>query len=227
MKKGLQKKATKFQAKDFDAETRIVSGYASVFNNEDSDNDVILKGSYSKSIKEWGPEGQDRIKLVAQHDISKPVANIIELKEDEHGLYIKALFGTHTDGEDYYRMTKEGIVNEFSVGFVPVEKEINDKGGYDISNIKLYEVSMVTVAANDAAVVTDVKNDDVMKLVKQVEDKKLQFKLEHEVQKLMNDSQETTTETEAEDTSQASSTQDVVEPTLAEELNKLFNNPKT
>ena len=224
--KGLQQKTSKFTVKDFDDTTRMVKGYASVFNNTDSDDDVILKGSYNKSIKEWGPEGKDRIKLVAQHDISQPVARITELKEDSNGLFMEAKFGTHTLGEDYYRMTKEGIINEFSVGFVPIEKQENDKGGYDISNIKLYEVSMVTVAANDEAVVTDVKSNDALKLVKQVGDDKLQFKLEREILRLMSEKQEITTETESDGSSKDSSEQEIVEPTLAEELNKIFNNPK-
>ena len=224
--KGLQQKTSKFEVKDFDDTTRMVKGYASVFNNTDSDDDVILKGSYNKSIKEWGPEGKDRIKLVAQHDISRPVARITELKEDSNGLYMEASFGSHTLGDDYYRMTKEGIINEFSVGFVPIEKKENDKGGYDISNIKLYEVSMVTIAANDQAVVTDVKANDALKLVKQVGDDKLQFKLEREILRLMSEKQEITTETESDGSSKDSSEQEIVEPTLAEELNKIFNNPK-
>ena len=219
---GLQHKSSKFQVKDFDDDTRIVKAYASVFNNSDSDNDVIKPGSYKKSIKEWGPEGKDRIKLVAQHDIKRPVARITSLKEDENGLYMEAKFGTHSDGEDYYRMTKEGIVNEISVGFIPVEKEANDKDGFDITNIKLYEVSMVTIAANDRAVVTDVKSADIMNLVKQVKDTELQFTLEKEVLKWRNEPQETTTETVAE----ATSGQDVVKEDALDldVLNKLFNN---
>ena len=84
-------------------------------------------------------------------------------------------------------MAAEGIINEFSVGFVPVQKEENEKGGYDITEIKLYEVSMVTVAANDEAVVTEVKELDPLKLVKQVEDEELKHKLEMEILKLMPD----------------------------------------
>ena len=92
---GLLQKASKFQVKDFDDETRMVKGYASVFSNLDSDSDVIHKGAFTKSVKEWGPEGKDRIKLVAQHDISRPIANLVVMKEDVNGLYIEAKFGTH------------------------------------------------------------------------------------------------------------------------------------
>ena len=173
-------KTSKFTVKDSDDDSRIVKGYASVFNNLDSDMDVIKKGAFTKTIKEWGPEGKGRVKLVAQHNIGKPVARIMELKEDEHGLYMEAKFGTHRDGEDYYRMAKEGIINEFSVGFTGEEYTENSKGGYDFNDIKLYEVSMVTFAANDQAVVTGVKNEDPMGLIKQIEDKELAFKLERE-----------------------------------------------
>ena len=195
---GLIHKASKFQVKESDDDKRTVKGYASVFSNVDSDMDVIFKGSFNKTIKERGPEGKDRVKLVAQHDMSRPVAVIEVLKEDAHGLYMEAKFGTHRDGEDYYRMAKEGIINEFSVGFVPVQKAANTKGGYDITEIKLYEVSMVTVAANDEAIVTGVKSADPMKLIKQVKDKDLAFELEKEFLRMLSKTHEITTEPETE-----------------------------
>jgi len=80
--------------------------------------------------------------------------------------------------------------------YVPVKKMENQAGGYDISEIKLYEVSMVTVAANDEAYVTEVKSEDVLKLIKQVENEDLREKLEYEVLKLSADTQQTTTQAE-------------------------------
>ena len=216
--KGLIQKASKFTIKETDDDSRIIKGYASVFGNLDSDSDVIKKGAFNRSIKEWGPEGQDRIKLVAQHDISRPVARITTLKEDSNGLYMEAKFGTHRDGQDYYAMAKDGIINEFSVGFQAIEKDDNEKGGYDITNIKLYEVSMVTIAANDEAVVTEVKSADPLKLVKQVEDKDLAFKLEKEYLRLMG-TQETTTETVAKE---ATPEQEVEQKSIAEQLLTLY-----
>ena len=221
---GLIRKRSKFQVKDFDDESRIVKGYASVFSNLDSDNDVIQKGAFTKSVSEWGPTGRDAIKLCMQHKMDRPVAKMLELSEDENGLYMEAKFGTHRDGEDYYRLAKEGIINEFSVGFVPIKKEVNSADGLDMTEVKLYEVSMVTVAANDEAVVTSVKSNNIMKLVKQVDDENLQFKLEREILMLMSDKQETDTKAESEtDKSPEDSLKPTVaEPTLAEELNKLF-----
>ena len=219
-------KTSKFQVKESDDDKMTIKAYGSVFGNEDSDSDVIFKGAYKKSINEWGPEGKDRIKLVAQHDISRPIAKITSMKEDDYGLLIEAKFGDWTDSKDYYEMMKAGVINELSVGFVPVQKEENDLGGYDIKEIKLFEISAVTVAANDKAVVTDVKSSNPLKLVKQVEDEGLRFKLEHELLKLMSQTQETTTVAESSvDVAKKDSLEPVVEKdTLEEDLLKLFKN---
>ena len=192
--KGLQQKTSKFVVKDFDDTTRIVKGYASVFSNTDSDKDVIQKGAFKRSIKALGPDGADRIKLLAQHKLDRPIGKMVVLNEDSNGLYMEAKFGTHRDGDDYYKMAKEGIINEFSVGFETIQKEANDIGGNDISEIKLWEVSMVTIAANDRAVVTDVKSNTFSTLVKQIEDEDLKFKLEKEHLRELTKSNETTTQ---------------------------------
>lgn len=196
---GLIRKTAKFVVKNFDDNERIVRGYGAFYGNEDSDGDIIHQGAFARSLKEWGPKGEDRIKLCAQHDMYRPIAKMIHMKEDDKGLYIEARFGTHQDGEDYYRMAKEGIINEFSVGFMSLKDEpiAEEKPGRHIYQGKLYEVSMVTIAANNRAVVTDVKEDkDPLKLAKQVEDKDLRFKLELELLRLMSKSQETSTQAE-------------------------------
>ena len=197
----IHKNAT-FITKAVDNEKRIVKGYASVFGNLDSDKDRLMKGAFIRSIKEWGPEGQNRIKLVSQHNINKPVAKITMLKEDGKGLYMEAKFGTHQDGDDHYRMVKEGILTEFSIGFVGTEKEENQKGGLDFKEVKLYEVSLVTVAANDEALVTGYKSEKtniqriegIVKLAKSIEDKDKGFLIEKHALSLLTEAQDTANE---------------------------------
>ena len=183
---GLIHKASRFEVKESNDDARTVKGYASYFGNLDTDMDVIKKGAFKKTIKE-GPFKDGLVKLWAQHKMDKPIGVIKNLYEDEKGLVIEATFGTHRDGEDYYRMTKEGIIDRFSVGFQKIQGDRNEKGGYDITEIKLWEVSMVTIPANQEAKVTDVKSahiDNTEVLIKQVEDKELAFKLQHELLKL-------------------------------------------
>lgn len=155
-------KSAAFELEGGDEKQRMVKGYASVFGNLDSDSDTIQKGAFKRTIKAWGPDGANRIKLVSQHNISEPVGKITMLKEDDNGLYMEAQFGTHTAGEDHYRMVKEGILTEFSIGFTSSDYDDNDDGGYNFKEIKLYEVSLVTVASNDEALVTGVKTEDIV-----------------------------------------------------------------
>ena len=213
-------KAAQLEIKAVNEETRTVKGYASVFNNVDSDSDRLVKGAFNRTIKSWGPDGKNRIKLVSQHNIGKPVAKIDDLYEDEKGLYMEATFGTHQDGEDHYKMVKEGILTEFSIGFVPTQEEKNDEGGRNFKEVKLYEVSLVTVAANDEALVTDVKSDDALKLVKQIDNDDLAFKLETEILKLMSTETKETTTQPAEEA--LDPVVEVKEDNLLTDLNKLF-----
>ena len=194
---GLQTKAGKFKVAEYDDDSMTIKAYGAVFNNVDSDLDIIQKGAFTRSIKEWGPEGKDRIKLIAQHDLNRPIARITEMKEDAKGLYIEAKFGDWTDSKDYYAMAKAGAVNELSIGYKVLDSEDNEHGGRDLKQIKLYEISMVTVASNDEAVIMDVKSMDPLKLVDQIEDKDLAFKLEHEILKLQSKAEEATIETES------------------------------
>jgi HK97 family phage prohead protease len=46
----------------------------------------------------------------------------------------------------------QGIINAASVGFIPLQVEPNDQGGYDISRWKLLEFSLVPIPANPEAV---------------------------------------------------------------------------
>lgn len=207
MKNGMLYKAALIEVKAYDDEKREVQGYASVFSNLDSDSDRLMKGSFNRTIKSRGPAGKQRIKLVSQHDIKTPVGRIDELVEDEKGLRMKAVFGTHQAGEDHYRMVKEGILTEFSIGFVPTREEKNDDGGRDFTEVKLYEVSLVTVAANDEALVTSVKSesiqtpdtilDSMLTLVKELDNEDVAFKLERDIYTMKSLVPETTTQPES------------------------------
>ena len=50
---------------DMDDEKGVVKGYASTFNNVDSDNDIITKGAYTKTLQ----ENSERIAFLYQHNI--------------------------------------------------------------------------------------------------------------------------------------------------------------
>jgi HK97 family phage prohead protease len=147
---------------DADEKAGIIKGYGSYFGNKDSDNDVITKGAYKKTIAENG----DRVKYLYQHDMNQPIGKMTELYEDDKGLVFVAEIAKTQLGNDVVQLMKSGVITENSVGIMPIQK--NNKGDYrEITEVKLYEISAVTLAANDQAKILDVKgNVDVEKLSK-------------------------------------------------------------
>tara|TARA_R110000796_G_scaffold94402_2_gene199180 strand:- start:175 stop:843 length:669 start_codon:yes stop_codon:yes gene_type:complete len=140
------------QVIDYDEKNGIVKGYGSYFDNKDSDQDIIRKGAYLKTIQENG----ERVKYLYQHDMMQPIGKMKELYEDAKGLVFVAEIPKTQLGNDVMELMKAGVITENSVGIMPIVKE--NKGDYrEIREVKLYEISAVTLAANDQAKILDVK----------------------------------------------------------------------
>lgn len=147
---------------DYDEKNSIVKGYGSYFGNKDSDNDIIMRGAYQKTIQENG----NRVKYLYQHNMMQPIGKMKELYEDDKGLVFVAEVPRTSLGKDVIELMKAGVITENSVGILPIQKE--DKGDYrELREVKLFEISAVTMAANDQAQIMDVKGshnlDDVYK----------------------------------------------------------------
>lgn len=147
---------------DADEKMGIVKGYGSVFGNVDSDGDIITKGAYTKTISENG----NRVKYLYQHDMDKPIGKMIHLEEDAKGLVFEAQVPKTQLGKDVIELMKAGVISENSVGILPLQKRMN--GEYrELTEVKLFEISAVTLAANDQAMILDVKgNVDLEKVTK-------------------------------------------------------------
>ena len=137
---------------DIDEKNSLVKGYGSYFDNKDSDNDIIRRGAYQKTIQENG----HRVKYLYQHNMMQPIGKMKELYEDDKGLVFVAEVPKTSLGKDVIELMKAGVITENSVGILPINKE--DKGEYrEIQEVKLFEISAVTLAANDQAKIMDVK----------------------------------------------------------------------
>ena len=155
MKNILFKQAPMGELIDMDDKAGIVKGYASVFNNVDSDGDIIRKGAYLKTIEENGY----RVKYLYQHEMDKPIGKMRMLEEDDKGLMFEAEIAKTTLGKDVMELIKAGVITENSVGIMPIRKEMNSDNKREIYEVKLYEVSAVTLAANDEAKIMDHKGN--------------------------------------------------------------------
>lgn len=150
------------QFKDADAKKGIVTGYFSNFNTVDSDGDIIRPGAYAKTIKENGPaSSKPRIKHLLNHDSQHPLGRLLELKEDETGLYYESQVGTHDEGVNFIKMVESGLISEHSVGFKTIKESKLKDGTNEITEIKLWEGSSLTAwGANQYTPLTGMKSED-------------------------------------------------------------------
>lgn len=135
----------------------IIEGYGAVFGNIDSYGDIIEKGAFANTLN----ERKDRIAFAYQHDIWNPIGKIIEIKEDDKGLWLKVMLSSAE--KDIQTKVKEGILQELSIGYreVNARRETRDEKEVNVvSEIKLYEISLVTVAANPLARIEGMKGEE-------------------------------------------------------------------
>ncbi|WIA55190.1 HK97 family phage prohead protease [Sphingobium sp. WTD-1] len=148
-----------FRIDSFDAEKGIVEGYASKFGNVDQVGDVVEKGAFTKSIQ----QGASRVRFLWQHNKQEPIGVIQEIREDDHGLYIKAEFANTQRAQETRELMKMGALDSFSIGYrVPKDKivvEQTKEGQIQrLKEIHLFEVSVVTFPCNVEARLTGIKS---------------------------------------------------------------------
>ena len=117
----LYKAAPLGELTDYDEKNSIVKGYGSYFDNKDSDQDIIRKGAYKKTIEENG----ERVKYLYQHNMMQPIGKMEELYEDEKGLVFVASIPKTALGNDVIELMKAGVITENSVG-IKGEKNLNE-----------------------------------------------------------------------------------------------------
>jgi len=154
-----------FEIKDADSKKGIVTGYASIFGNVDSDQDMIMQGAFAKTIQERGPgSAKPRIKHLWQHDSWQPIGIPTTLKEDEKGLYFETQFGKDSFSQDKLQQHIDGIISELSIGYNTIKSENvidqNEQVQYrKLTELKLWEYSSVTWGANSLTEVVSAKGE--------------------------------------------------------------------
>jgi HK97 family phage prohead protease len=166
MKNNLYSTKSALEIKDLDSENRKVVVYLAKFDNIDSDNDMFVKGAFSKSIQERGPQSTSnrKIAFLRHHNWEMPIGKFLDIKEDDNGLYAVGQLGRSTLGEDAFKDYEDGIIREHSIGFQYIgdktrwiEDSTMEKGGYyQLGEVKLFEGSAVTFGANEMTNVVDV-----------------------------------------------------------------------
>lgn len=131
------------------------TGYGSVFGVIDSYRERVMPGAFSKSIKAKGAGG---VAMLWQHRADSPIGVYTEIREDEHGLYVEGKLALETEkGREAYALMKMGWKAGLSIGFVPEDMKEAPDGVFDVTDVDLWEVSIVTFPANPESFVEQVR----------------------------------------------------------------------
>ena len=117
-----------------------ISGYASLFGAADQGGDTVESGAYRVSLA----KGR-RIKMLWQHDPAQPIGVWDEVHEDAKGLWVKGRLLTDVaKGREAATLIAAGAIDGLSIGYRTVKARKDDKGGRLLSELELWEVSLVT-----------------------------------------------------------------------------------
>jgi HK97 family phage prohead protease len=149
----------------------------------------ILPGAFSNALSR-----ENEVHFLAEHDSAKILAstrnNSLQLREDEHGLYMEATISETSWGKDYHTLIKDGIIQNMSFGMQVLRDSWNKltDGTYErsISDIYLAEVSAVrspayvqsTIAARSIDIIEDVEVPDEIENENREESNQMELNIE-------------------------------------------------
>ena len=131
-----------------------IEWYAST-KDKDRMNDVVEPTAFEETLKQY----MTNPIVLLQHDMDKPIGNVIEASIDEKGLFIKAKITEDTDW--VFSKLKNGVLKTFSIWYSVKDYEtienVDAEWKYSYTNIikalELFEISLVSVPANPFALV--------------------------------------------------------------------------
>lgn len=170
----MKTKAFAIELKEAPADTPgavgVFTGYASIFNNVDSYGDMVIPGAFTETLKAFGEAGAN-IPCYWGHQMEDPMKCIgwtTAAEEDERGLKVTVQLDLdNPNGAQAYKLIKAGVVNQMSFAYEVqegswVDSKENDHNGwggyYELRKLKIFEVSLVQVGANQETELLDVKD---------------------------------------------------------------------
>ena len=136
-----------------EADTREVVGIAVPYGQ------VADIGSYQEKFAPGAIRSVEDVKLFWQH--SEPIGKILEGRDTEAGFEIRAMISDTPRGQEAYTLLKDGVINKFSVGFMPIE-QTREGSLVTRTLVDLKEVSLVSFPAFQGASVAEVREESTV-----------------------------------------------------------------
>ena len=122
----------------------VISGYASLFGKTDQGGDIVALGAYNKSLGATKAQGRN-IKMLWQHDPTQPIGVWDEVHEDAKGLWVKGrLLPDVAKAKEASALLAAGAIDGLSIGYRTVKSTKDTHGHRHLTELDLWEVSLVT-----------------------------------------------------------------------------------
>lgn len=181
-----------------DLEERTIVGLAVPYGQS-----ADIGGMYQERFAPGAIASVDDVKLFYGHE--EPIGKVVEGRDTEAGFEIVAKVSDTARGNEVLTLMRDGVLNKFSVGFIPEESE---KDGSTITRTKvsLKEVSVVPFPAFAGANITEVREEQTAPdadLTNEQEKRTMSENMELEVRSVMDEVAELRRVVEAGQTSSA------------------------
>lgn len=121
-----------------------IAGYASLFGAVDQGGDVVEPGAYAASLRRLAAKG-GRVKMLWQHDPAEPIGIWDEVREDGRGLWVKGRILTDVArGREAAALIGAGAIDGLSIGYRTLRATKSGTGRRHLTELELWEVSLVT-----------------------------------------------------------------------------------
>ena len=144
-------------------ELGTISGYFSTYDKTpDSYGDIVAPGAFTETIKKRAETGHP-FPLCFNHDFSAVIGAVDHIEDTEKGPYIEAHFLDTQLAQDVRKMLMSGAIYQFSFAYdilgarQPDADEKKAGVAQVLTELEVFEISVVTVPANQNAVATEVK----------------------------------------------------------------------
>ena len=125
-------------------EGQVIEGYASLFGVTDQGGDAVARGAFAASLARLAVRG-DKVRMLWQHDPTRPIGVWDEIREDDSGLWVKGrLLPEVTQAREAAALIQAGAIDGLSIGYRTIRAERDQKGRRVLAEVELWEVSLVT-----------------------------------------------------------------------------------
>jgi HK97 family phage prohead protease/HK97 family phage major capsid protein len=134
-----------------DLEERTITGIAVPYGQ-----DANIGGQYTERFVPGAISDVVDVKLFYGHE--EPIGKVLTGRDTDEGYEVTARVSDTPRGNEVLTLMRDGVLNKFSVGFVPLESE-RDGSTVTRTKVSLKEISVVPFPAFAGANITEVRED--------------------------------------------------------------------